>query len=107
VLQANSYKMGVRGADLAALFPDFIGETLRAAFGQWQAGYPLFAGYDAVLLGPETRTSSPVRMRRGENYESVNIRKLYPIGEGSGYSGGIASSASDAIKAVEAAQGKR
>jgi uncharacterized FAD-dependent dehydrogenase len=54
------------------------------------------------LLGAETRTSSPVRIKRSEKYESVNIKNLYPIGEGSGYTGGITSSAADAIKAVEA-----
>ena len=54
-------------------------------------------------MGAETRTSSPVRILREKNFESLNIRKLYPIGEGSGYSGGITSSAIDAIKAVEAA----
>jgi len=84
------------------LFPAFINETLRSAFKQWETECPLFVGDDAILMGPETRTSSPVRIRRGKNFESVNIRNLYPIGEGSGYSGGITSSASDAIKAVEA-----
>jgi uncharacterized FAD-dependent dehydrogenase len=104
-LNANSYRMGARGADLAGVFPAFIGETLRAAFTQWRAECPAFTGDDALLLGPETRTCSPVRMPRGNNFESVSIPGLYPIGEGSGYSGGITSSAVDAIKAVEAAQG--
>ncbi len=102
-LNNNSCKMGTKSADISAIFPDFIGETLRAAFRQWETGCPLFAGDDAILMGPETRTSSPVRVRRGENFESINVRNLYPIGEGSGYSGGITSSAADAIKAVEAA----
>ena len=64
--------------------------------------YPLFVSDHAILLGAETRTSSPVRIKRSEKYESVNIKNLYPIGEGSGYTGGITSSAADAIKAVEA-----
>ncbi|MCX5785533.1 MAG: dehydrogenase [Elusimicrobia bacterium] len=102
-LNSNSYKMGVSSADLNRVFPAFISETLRSAFNQWKTECPLFVGDDAILMGPETRTSSPVRIRRGKNFESVNIRNLYPIGEGSGYSGGITSSASDAIKAVEAA----
>ncbi len=55
----------------------------------------------AILLGAETRTSSPVRVLRNEHYESVNTRNLYPIGEGAGYTGGITSSAADAIRAVE------
>ena len=103
VLNSNSYKMGTQSADLSAIFPAFITETLQSAFNQWAVECPLFVGGDAVLMGPETRTSSPVRIKRGKNFESVNIRNLYPIGEGSGYSGGITSSASDAIKAVEAA----
>jgi hypothetical protein len=102
VLNGNSCKMGTQSADLNAIFPAFIGETLRSAFREWEAECPLFVGEDAILMGPETRTSSPVRITRGKNFESVTIRNLYPFGEGSGYSGGITSSASDAIKAVEA-----
>ena len=102
-LNRNSCKMGTHSADLGALFPAFVGATLRSAFDQWAVECPLFVGADAVLLGPETRTSSPVRVVRAGNYESVNVRGLYPIGEGSGYSGGITSSASDAMRAVEAA----
>jgi uncharacterized FAD-dependent dehydrogenase len=54
------------------------------------------------LLGAETRTSAPLRITRSDKFESVNVRNLYPIGEGSGYTGGITSSAADAIRAVEA-----
>jgi len=98
--------MGTQGADLNGIFPAAITETLHSAFNRWAGECPLFVGEDAILMGPETRTSSPVRIRRGKNFESENIRNLYPIGEGSGYSGGITSSAADAIKAVEAAQEK-
>ncbi|OIO05127.1 MAG: dehydrogenase [Elusimicrobia bacterium CG_4_10_14_0_2_um_filter_56_8] len=101
-INTNSFKMGTRSAELKSIFPAFITETLVSAFSQWGDDCPLFSGEDAVLIGPETRTSSPVRMLRGSKYEA-NIRGLYPIGEGSGYSGGITSSASDALKAVEAA----
>ena len=104
VLNNSSYKMGLRSADLAAVFPAFVGETLRAAFKKWAVDCPLFVAGDAVLMGPETRTSSPVKIKRGENFESVSLPGLYPIGEGSGYTGGITSAASDAIKAVEAAR---
>ncbi|MFA6092034.1 MAG: dehydrogenase [Elusimicrobiota bacterium] len=102
---SNSYKMGTRSADLSALFPSFITEALRSAFREWEIQCPAFVGEDAVLMGPETRTSSPVRIKRGADFQSVNIRNLYPIGEGSGYSGGITSSSIDAIKAVEASMG--
>ena len=97
----------MRQADLAEVFPAFVSQTLRAAFKNWAAEYPLFVAGDALLLGPETRTSAPVRIKRGEDFESVNVRGLYPIGEGSGYTGGITSAASDAIRAVEAAQRAR
>ena len=103
-LNANSYKMGARSADIGAVFPAFITGTLRTAFARWRTECPLFVADDAILMGPETRTASPVRIRRGENYASANIRNLHPIGEGSGYSGGITSAAIDAIKAVEASQ---
>ncbi len=103
-LNKNSYKMGAQSADLKTVFPAFINETLMSAFRQWEAECPLFVADDAILLGPETRTSSPVKMLRGKNFEAENIRGLYPIGEGSGYSGGITSSAVDALKAVEASQ---
>ena len=57
---------------------------------------------DAVMTGVETRTSSPVRMTRGRNFESLNLRGLYPAGEGAGYAGGILSAAVDGIRVAEA-----
>ncbi len=100
-IHANSCKTGVAAVDLNALFPTFVGEELLSAFEKWKQDEPLFISEQAVLLAPETRTSSPVRILRHENYESVALKNLIPIGEGSGYSGGITSSAIDAIKAVE------
>ena len=99
-LNENSYKMGAVPADLHEIFPGFIVEQLVAAFNKWQAEVPLFVADQAILLGAETRASSPVRITRNEKYESVNTKNLYPIGEGSGYTGGITSSAADAIRAV-------
>jgi hypothetical protein len=93
--------MGATAADLTNILPQCASNTLSAAFTAWQREYPLFVSDQAILLGTETRTSSPVRIKRNENYESVLIKNLYPIGEGSGYTGGITSSAADAIKAVE------
>ncbi len=58
--------------------------------------------HDAVLTGVETRTSSPVRIRRGDDYQSLNTRGLYPAGEGAGYAGGILSAAVDGIRVAEA-----
>ena len=100
-LNGNSYKMGAVSADMKDLFPDFVITELLVAFQKWRAEVPLFVSHHAILLGAETRTSSPIRITRNEQYESVNTKNLYPIGEGAGYTGGITSSAADAIKAVE------
>ncbi len=97
--------MGAVAADMNEIFPAFVNETLLAAFNKWKEDYPLFVSDHAILLGAETRTSCPVRIKRSEKYESVNIKNLYPIGEGSGYTGGITSSAADAIKAVQCSLG--
>lgn len=100
-LNPNSYKMGTAPVDLTAIFPEFVCRELTTAFKAWKQDYPLFVSEHAILLSAETRTSSPVKIKRGETYESVNMKNLYPIGEGSGYAGGITSSAVDAMKAVE------
>ena len=100
-LNANSYKMGAVPADMKDIFPGFVVKELSAAFARWREEVPLFVSPQAVLLGAETRTSSPVRITRDERYESVSVKNIYPIGEGAGYTGGITSSAADALKAVE------
>ncbi len=100
-LPETSYEMGAVAADMKEIFPRFVVEELSAAFHKWREEVPLFVSSQAILLGAETRTSSPVRMQRNEKYESVNVKGLYPIGEGSGYTGGITSSAADAIRVVE------
>ncbi len=105
-LNENSFKMGAVAADMKEIFPVFINEALVGAFNTWKEDYPLFVSDHGILLGAETRTSAPLRIKRSEKYESVNIKNLYPIGEGSGYTGGITSSAADAIKAVEASLSK-
>ena len=100
-LHDNSYKMGAVPADMKTIFPGFVVNALSAAFAQWKEKAPLFVSPHAVILGAETRTSSPVRITRNATYESVTIKNIYPLGEGSGYTGGITSSAADALKAVE------
>jgi hypothetical protein len=105
-LNKNSYKMGAVSVTLKDLFPGFINDLLLAAFNQWKQQEPLFVSEEAILFGAETRTSSPVRIKRKDNCESINIKNLYPIGEGSGYTGGITSSAADAMKAVDMKWGR-
>jgi len=97
-----SYKPGVRLTDLAACLPPFAVEAIREAlpvFGRQIAGYD---HPDAMLTGVETRTSSPIRITRGADFESLNTRALFPAGEGAGYAGGILSAAIDGIKVAEA-----
>jgi uncharacterized FAD-dependent dehydrogenase len=101
-LNKNSCATGTIAADMHEIFPAFINDALTAAFRTWEKTYPTFVSADAILLGAETRTSAPLKITRSERFESVNIRNLYPIGEGSGYTGGITSSAADGIRAVEA-----
>ncbi len=97
-----SYTPGVRMCDLAGCLPDFVVAALREALPAFERQIKGFAMDDALLTGVETRTSSPIRIRRGEDGQSVNIRGLFPAGEGAGYAGGILSAAVDGIKAAEA-----
>ena len=97
----NSCKIGTAAADLRALLPEFVTAELLTAFDSFKKTYPAYVSEQAVLLAPETRTSCPVKVVRGEDYCALNIGNLYPIGEGAGYAGGITSSAIDAIKGVE------
>ena len=97
-----SYKPGVHLGDLSSSLPDEIIAAIREALPAFEKQIPGFAMADAVLTGVETRTSSPIRILRGSDFQSVNIAGLYPAGEGSGYAGGILSSAVDGIKAAEA-----
>ena len=99
---AASYKPGVTMTDLAACLPPFAVEAMREAlpvFGRQIAGYD---HPDVLLTGVETRTSSPIRITRGEDFQSLNTAGLYPAGEGAGYAGGILSAAVDGIKVAEA-----
>ncbi len=92
-----SYRPGVRFADLSAVLPDFVTETMRRAIVEMDGKLRGFAAADAVLTGVETRSSSPIRIMRDEHFEA-NIKGLYPCGEGAGYAGGIVSSAVDGLK---------
>ncbi len=97
-----SYQPGVSLGDLAQVLPSYAIEAMREAlpvFGRKIKGYDM---KDAVLTGVETRTSSPLKMTRGENLQSLNTQGLYPAGEGASYAGGILSAGVDGIKVAEA-----
>lgn len=97
-----SYKPGVHLGDLSTSLPDYIIEAIREALPVFDKQIRGFMMADAILTGVETRTSSPIRILRGRDFQSINITGLYPAGEGSGYAGGILSSAVDGIKVAEA-----
>jgi uncharacterized protein len=101
-LNINSCATETVAADIHEIFPAFVNDSLVTAFKTWEKTYPSFVSSHAILMGAETRTSAPLRITRTKKFESVSVRNLYPIGEGSGYTGGITSSAADAIRAVEA-----
>jgi hypothetical protein len=97
-----SYKPGVQLGDLAPSLPAYAIEAIREAlpaFGKKIRGFDMA---DAVLTGVETRTSSPLKMPRGEDLQSSNVRGLYPAGEGASYAGGILSAGVDGIRVAEA-----
>ncbi len=98
-----SYKPGVRLGDLGTALPDFAIEAMREALPAFGRQIHGFDREDAVLTGVETRTSSPVRITRGDDtLQSLNVRGLYPCGEGAGYAGGILSAGVDGIRVAEA-----
>ena len=97
-----SYKPGVHLTDLATSLPAYAIDAIREAIPAFEKQIKGFSMKDAVLTGVETRTSSPVRITRGSNFQSLNIKGLYPAGEGAGYAGGILSAGVDGIKVAEA-----
>jgi uncharacterized FAD-dependent dehydrogenase len=102
-----SYTPGVTPTDLGAglhggSLPDYAIAAIREALPAFDRQIKGFAMADAVLTGVETRTSSPLRITRGRDFQSVNIKGLYPAGEGAGYAGGIMSAGVDGIEVAEA-----
>lgn len=101
----SSYRPGVREADLSRLFPGFVTDTLRDGIRVFDRKMRGFITDEATLTGVETRTSSPLRIVRGEDFQSPTMQGLYPVGEGAGYAGGIMSSALDGIRVADAIAG--
>jgi uncharacterized FAD-dependent dehydrogenase len=97
-----SYKPGVTPTDLSLCLPEYATTAMREALQVFGRQIQGFSMEEAVMTGVETRTSSPVRMTRGADMQSLNVRGLYPAGEGAGYAGGILSAAVDGIKVAEA-----
>jgi uncharacterized FAD-dependent dehydrogenase len=101
-----SYQPGVACVDLGATgrpaLPGYAIEAIREALPAFERQIQGFALPDAVLTGVETRTSSPLRLTRDRDRQGVNVRGLFPAGEGAGYAGGIMSAAVDGIEVAEA-----
>ena len=88
--------------DLSTALPEYAIAAIREALPAFDKQIRGFALDDAILTGVETRTSSPVRIKRGSDFQSTNVRGLYPAGEGAGFAGGIMSAAVDGIEVAEA-----
>ncbi|MCL9773120.1 NAD(P)/FAD-dependent oxidoreductase [Vibrio methylphosphonaticus] len=99
---APSFTPGIKLTDISKALPEFAIEAIREAIPAFDKKIKGFAGEDGLLTGVETRTSSPVCIKRGKDYQSVNLKGFYPAGEGAGYAGGILSAGIDGIKAAEA-----
>lgn len=96
-----SYLPGVKPANLTGIYNRDITESIKFAIKDMGRRLSGFDSPDAILTGAETRSSSPVRILRGDDYVSISVKGLYPAGEGAGYAGGITSAAADGIKIAE------
>jgi len=99
---APSYQPGVTFGDLSEALPPFAIAAIREAIPAFDKKIKGFAMKEAILTGVETRTSSPISIKRGKDFQNMNTRGLYPAGEGAGYAGGILSAGIDGIKVAEA-----
>ncbi len=97
-----SYKPGITLGDLSKALPDFAIDAIREAIPAFEKKIKGFAFKDAILTGVETRTSSPISIKRDKRFQNINTKGLYPAGEGAGYAGGILSAGIDGIKVAEA-----
>lgn len=102
-LPKTSYSPGITSVDLKSVLPDFIYSTLKGGFKEFNKSMRGYLTNDAVVHAPETRTSSPISIPRNpETLEHIQIKGLYPCGEGAGYAGGIVSAAMDGMKCANA-----
>ncbi|MBQ3437824.1 MAG: NAD(P)/FAD-dependent oxidoreductase, partial [Fusobacterium sp.] len=101
----SSYKMKLHSYKINNFFPDYITRNLKSAFEYWSKN-DLYISKNVILIGPETRTSAPVKILRDMIGESLSIKGIFPIGEGAGYAGGITSAAVDGLRVVDLAFSK-
>ena len=101
-----TYDRGVTPYDLGSLLPEELAATMRTGFSAFERKIAGYTAPDAILTGLETRTSSPVRLPRGEDFQALDLPGLYPCGEGAGYAGGIMSAAVDGLRVARAILGR-
>ena len=101
-----TYMPGTEFAEVDSYMPEYLSDSLRQAISEMGIWMPGFAYPDALLTGAETRSSSPVRITRGDSFEAIGISGLYPCGEGAGYAGGIISAAVDGVLCAEQILGR-
>ena len=104
--QRSTYRPDVCFGDLRETLPSYVSDTLAQALPAFDRKLRGFAAPDGLMVGVETRSSSPVRLLRDKTFQS-NLRGLYPCGEGAGYAGGIVSAAVDGVRVAEAVAGAR
>ncbi|WP_352339470.1 NAD(P)/FAD-dependent oxidoreductase [Psychrobacter sp. 16-MNA-CIBAN-0192] len=97
-----SYTPGITLTDLSKALPDFAVDAIREAIPAFNKKIQGFSSDDGLLTGVETRTSSPISIKRNKEFQSINTKGLFPAGEGAGYAGGILSAGIDGIKVAEA-----
>ena len=102
----TTYRPGICETELDSVLPSFIIDTLREGITDFGRKLRGFVTAEATLIGIESRTSSPVRVPRDSNFESIGVKGLYPAGEGAGYAGGIMSAALDGIKVADSIAGR-
>jgi len=98
----SSYLPGVSEAELGELLPEVLSRTIKNAIAAFDHKMRGFITAEATLVGVESRTSAPLRILRGDDFQSQSIKGLYPCGEGAGYAGGIMSAALDGIRVADA-----
>ena len=101
-----TYDRGVTPYDLGSLLPEELAATMRTGLSAFERKIAGYTAPDAILIGLETRTSSPVRLPRGEDFQALDLPGLYPCGEGAGYAGGIMSAAVDGLRVARAILGR-
>ncbi|WP_121354478.1 NAD(P)/FAD-dependent oxidoreductase [Flavisolibacter nicotianae] len=106
-LPACSYLPGIHSISLKNVLPPFVHQSLQTAFKEWGKRMPGYFTNEAVVVATESRTSSPVRIPRGEDLQHPQIKNLYPCGEGAGYAGGIVSAAMDGERVANAIHARR